>query len=107
MSFRAAAIWSLFYVGAALAFGAALGLLAGWSLGTQFLAGYVVEKSLSVDNLFVFVIIMSTFAVPPSTSRARSRSASASRSCSARSSSRSAPRCSRRSRSCSWCSGSR
>ncbi len=65
MSFRAAAIWSLFYVGAALAFGAALGLLAGWSLGTQFLAGYVVEKSLSVDNLFVFVIIMSTFAVPP------------------------------------------
>ena len=38
--------------------------LAGWSLGAQFLAGYVVEKSLSVDNLFVFVIIMSTFAVP-------------------------------------------
>jgi tellurite resistance protein TerC len=64
MSFRAAAIWSLFYIAAALAFGAALGLLAGWSLGTQFLAGYVVEKSLSVDNLFVFVIIMSTFAVP-------------------------------------------
>ncbi len=64
MSFRAAAAWSLIYVAAALAFGAALGLLAGWSLGTQFLAGYVVEKSLSVDNLFVFVIIMSTFAVP-------------------------------------------
>jgi hypothetical protein len=42
-----------------------LGLLAGWSLGTQFLAGHVVEKSLSVDNLFVFVIIIiSTFAVP-------------------------------------------
>jgi tellurite resistance protein TerC len=64
MSFRAAAIWSLTYVAAALVFGAALGLLAGWSLGTQFLAGYVVEKSLSVDNLFVFVIIMTTFAVP-------------------------------------------
>jgi tellurite resistance protein TerC len=64
MSFRAAAIWSLIYVAAALVFGAALGLLAGWSLGTQFLAGYVVEKSLSVDNLFVFVIIMTTFAVP-------------------------------------------
>ena len=64
MSFRAATAWSLFYVAAALAFGAALGIVAGWSLGTQFLAGYVVEKSLSVDNLFVFVVIMSTFAVP-------------------------------------------
>ena len=64
MSFRGATVWSLIYVAAALAFGAALGVFAGWSLGTQFLAGYVVEKSLSVDNLFVFVIIMSTFAVP-------------------------------------------
>jgi predicted tellurium resistance membrane protein TerC len=64
MSFRAATAWSLIYVAAALVFGAALGIFAGWSLGTQFLAGYVVEKSLSVDNLFVFVVIMSTFAVP-------------------------------------------
>src|ERR1700749_3867538 len=64
MSFRAAAVWSLIFVAAALVFGPALGLLAGWDLGTQCLAGYVVEKSLSVDNLFVFVIIMSTFAVP-------------------------------------------
>ena len=64
MSFRTATIWSLVYIAAALVFGALLGLLAGWDLGTQFLAGYVVEKSLSVDNLFVFVIIMSTFAVP-------------------------------------------
>jgi tellurite resistance protein TerC len=64
MSVRAATAWSLIYVAAALAFGAALGIVAGWSLGAQFLAGYVVEKSLSVDNLFVFVVIMSTFAVP-------------------------------------------
>ncbi len=64
MSFRTAAIWSLVYVAAALAFGVGLGLLGGWGLGSQFLAGYVVEKSLSVDNLFVFVIIMSAFAVP-------------------------------------------
>jgi tellurite resistance protein TerC len=64
MSFRAATIWSLIYVAAALAFGTVLGVFAGWSLGTQFLAGYVVEKSLSVDNLFVLVVIMSTFAVP-------------------------------------------
>jgi TerC family integral membrane protein len=64
MSFRTAAVWSLVYIAAALVFGALLGLFAGWGLGAQFLAGYVVEKSLSVDNLFVFVIIMSTFAVP-------------------------------------------
>ncbi len=64
MSFRSAAIWSVIYVAVALGFGVVLGLLAGWDLGTQFLAGYVVERSLSVDNLFVFVIIMGTFAVP-------------------------------------------
>ena len=49
--------------GTGAAVGVPLGLPAGWSLGTQFVAGFVVEKSLSVDNLFVFVII-STFAVP-------------------------------------------
>ena len=38
--------------------------MAGWGFGAQYFTGYVVEKSLSVDNLFVFVIIMSTFAVP-------------------------------------------
>jgi len=45
-------------------FGVAFALIAGWDLGAQYFAGYIVERSLSVDNLFVFVIIMSTFAVP-------------------------------------------
>ena len=40
------------------------GLVAGWDFGAQYFAGYIVEKSLSVDNLFVFLIIMGTFAVP-------------------------------------------
>ena len=40
------------------------GSIAGWESGGEYFAGYIVEKSLSVDNLFVFVIIMSTFAVP-------------------------------------------
>jgi tellurite resistance protein TerC len=61
---REAAGWSLFYIGAAILFGLVFALIAGWSLGAQYFAGYVVEKSLSVDNLFVFVIIMATFAVP-------------------------------------------
>ncbi len=42
----------------------ALGIIAGWGPGAEYFAGYTVEKSLSVDNLFVFVIIMTTFAVP-------------------------------------------
>jgi tellurite resistance protein TerC len=62
--FREAALWSVFYIGVAVAFGFVFAAIAGWDFGTQYFAGYIVEKSLSVDNLFVFVIIMSTFAVP-------------------------------------------
>jgi tellurite resistance protein TerC len=61
---RSAAIWSAFYVAVAILFGVVLTAFAGSDLGGQYFAGYVVEKSLSVDNLFVFVIIMGTFAVP-------------------------------------------
>jgi tellurite resistance protein TerC len=61
---REAAGWSLFYIAVAVLFGVVLALIAGWSAGAQYFAGYVVERSLSIDNLFVFVIIMSTFAVP-------------------------------------------
>jgi tellurite resistance protein TerC len=64
VSLRAATAWSLGYVAIALAFGAALGLLSGWELGGEYLAGYVVEKSLSIDNLFVFVAIFGAFAIP-------------------------------------------
>ena len=64
VGFREAAVWSAFYIAVAVAFGLVFGTVAGWDLGTQFFAGYLVEKSLSVDNLFVFVIIMTTFAVP-------------------------------------------
>jgi tellurite resistance protein TerC len=64
VGFREAAAWSIFYIAVALAFGVVFGSVAGWDFGAQYFAGYIVEKSLSVDNLFVFVIIMSTFAVP-------------------------------------------
>src|SRR3954467_2766387 len=65
VGFREAVLASVFYVGIALAFGGAFGLIAGWEFGGVYFAGYIVEKSLSVDNLFVFVVIMTTFAVPP------------------------------------------
>jgi len=64
VQFREAALQSVFYIAIAVSFGVVFGLIAGWDFGTQYFAGYIVEKSLSVDNLFVFVIIMTTFAVP-------------------------------------------
>jgi tellurite resistance protein TerC len=64
VAFREAVAWSVFYIGVAIAFGLVFGATNGWDLGGQYFAGYIVEKSLSVDNLFVFVIIMATFAVP-------------------------------------------
>lgn len=63
-SFREAATWSAIYVGLAIVFGVGLGFVWGWDHGTEYFAGYVTEKSLSVDNLFVFLIIMTKFAVP-------------------------------------------
>lgn len=64
VGFGEATAWSVFYIGVAIVFGVVFGALAGWDFGAQYFAGYLVEKSLSIDNLFVFVIIMSTFAVP-------------------------------------------
>jgi TerC family integral membrane protein len=59
-----AASWSVCYITVAVGFGLALWAMAGAKAGTEYLAGWVVEKSLSVDNLFVFSIIFTRFAVP-------------------------------------------
>jgi tellurite resistance protein TerC len=64
VGFREAATWSVFYIAVAVVFGVVFAAYVGWEFGAQYFAGYIVEKSLSIDNLFVFVIIMSTFAVP-------------------------------------------
>jgi tellurite resistance protein TerC len=64
VGFREAVAWSVFYIVVALIFAVVFASFAGWDFGVQYLAGYLVEKSLSIDNLFVFVIIMTTFAVP-------------------------------------------
>ncbi len=52
------------FVGMAVVFGIAVWVLAGHEYGTQFFAGWLTEYSLSVDNLFIFIIIMAKFAVP-------------------------------------------
>jgi len=62
--FKEAAIWSIFYIGVAIAFGVWVWQTAGSQFGTEYFAAYLVEKSLSVDNLFVFIIILAQFKVP-------------------------------------------
>ncbi len=61
---KEAAVWSAIYVGIALVFGAVVWALGGEPMGLDYFQGYILEKALSVDNLFVFLIIMGSFKVP-------------------------------------------
>ncbi len=63
-SLRESAWWSLAYVGVAVVFGLVVLAVWGGRYGGEYFAGYITEKSLSVDNLFVFVLIMTSFRVP-------------------------------------------
>lgn len=63
-SLTEAAVWSAAYIGVAVAFGFAVWGFGGSDMGLEYFAGYITEKALSVDNLFVFLIIMTTFRVP-------------------------------------------
>ncbi len=73
VSFRESVIWSVVWVATALAFNYAFYLYAaglfgaerGGQLGLEFLTGYIVEKSLAVDNIFVFVLVFTYFSIPP------------------------------------------
>ena len=73
VSFRESVAWSVVWVLTALAFNYGFYLYAssrfgpelGQQIGLEFLTGYVVEKSLAVDNIFVFVLVFSYFAIPP------------------------------------------
>ena len=64
ISFRQATALSFFWIVLALLFGVVVFALAGPERGGEYLAGYLIEKSLSVDNVFVFALIFSYFAVP-------------------------------------------
>ena len=64
ISFRRAVLLSGFWIGVAVLFGLALLVFAGPQRGGEYFAGYIVEKSLSVDNVFVFALIFTYFAVP-------------------------------------------
>jgi tellurite resistance protein TerC len=64
VSMREAVGWSAAWIALALCFNAGVYHWMGARAGTEFLTGYLIEKALSVDNLFVFVLIFSYFAVP-------------------------------------------
>lgn len=64
VKFKEAAGWSIFYIAVAIGFGVWVWQSAGSEFGTEYFAAYLVEKSLSVDNLFVFIIILAQFKVP-------------------------------------------
>ncbi len=63
-SLREAGLWSALYVGIAVAFGVGVLVFGGGAMGAEYFAGYVTEKALSVDNLFVFLVVMASFKVP-------------------------------------------
>ncbi len=64
VSMREAAGWSAFYIALPLAFGVFIATRYGGDRGLEYYTGYLVEKSLSVDNLFVFILLLTSFAVP-------------------------------------------
>jgi len=64
VGFREALGWSAIWVVLAVAFGAGVWHLYGEQRGLEYLTGYLIEKALSVDNIFVFVVLFSAFAVP-------------------------------------------
>ena len=61
---REASIWSAIYIAIALLFGVGVLAFGGSEMGQEYFAGYVTEKALSVDNLFVFLVIFASFRVP-------------------------------------------
>lgn len=61
---RESAIWSALYVGIAIAFGFLVWIFGGTQMGVEYFAGYITEKALSVDNLFVFLLLLTSFKVP-------------------------------------------
>lgn len=64
ISIKEALIWSSVWISLALIFNAGLYIVRGTEPALQFLTGYLIEKSLSVDNIFVFVLLFSAFGVP-------------------------------------------
>ena len=64
VGFREAAVWSCVWIAAGLGFGAVLWWIYGGDVAGTYFAGYLIEKALSVDNVFIFAMVFTYFAVP-------------------------------------------
>lgn len=64
VKFKEAVVWSLVWIAAGLGFGAILWLAYGSDIAGTYYAGYLIEKALSIDNVFVFALVFTYFAVP-------------------------------------------
>jgi len=62
---KSALLWTLFFILSALVFAGGIGFTLGFQKAAEFLSGYVIEKTLSIDNLFVFILIFTYFKIPP------------------------------------------
>jgi tellurite resistance protein TerC len=66
---RRALVWSLLWIAAAVAFGAFVAAYFGAAVAEQYFAAYLLEKSLSVDNLFLFLVVFTALGIPPAEQR--------------------------------------
>src|SRR5690348_9496831 len=64
VSIKEALLWSLVWIVLAMVFNVGIYFFGGIELALQFFTGYLIEKSLSVDNIFVFVLLFTSFRVP-------------------------------------------
>lgn len=65
IGFREAAVWSAVWIGVGLGFGVVLWVWQGGDVAATYYSGYLIEKALSIDNVFVFALVFAAFAVPP------------------------------------------
>ena len=65
MTFRSSAVWSVFWLALGVAFTFVMVAWQGSAAAGEYLSGYLIERSLSIDNIFVFALIFAAFAIPP------------------------------------------
>lgn len=65
ITFRSTLIWSIFWLALGVSFTVVMGAWQGREAAGEYLAGYLIERSLSIDNIFVFALIFASFAIPP------------------------------------------
>src|SRR4051794_40642684 len=66
ITFKSSLLWSVFWLALGISFTFVMGAWQGTDAASEYLAGYLIERSLSIDNIFVFALIFASFAIPAS-----------------------------------------